>query len=299
MKNAIFAAAALLLACLGLTVTAATASAHTPTITADCSGVHLNASSYDGNQANTWTVTIDGVTQSGTFAASFSQTFAVPQAGATTPWSARIRSYDGAYDSGVQSGTVGPCGQSDACTGLTGNQPPGTACTPPASVVRSDAGKTDGCHVTFEGHTYGAGDLTYDTVFEDGYVFNPATNGWDLVTDTTGEVKNIKFSPWTKAQQIKAGCIDKPADDTEVEGVQDHTTPTPPAPPASPSSAPTQASAPQVPTVIDAGLTGAVGAQSPVGSGDSSSVGLAGAVAGSGVVLILCAAFARRRRSHA
>ena len=139
MKKAIFALAALLLACLGLAVTTAVASAHTPSISADCSGVHLAAESYETG-ANTWTATIGGTTQSGTFDTSFAHTFALPQAGATTSWSARIAAYDGSYDSGVQSGVVGPCGQSDACPTLPSNQPAGTECTPPPTVVRTGAG---------------------------------------------------------------------------------------------------------------------------------------------------------------
>jgi hypothetical protein len=99
MKKAILALAALLLACLGLAVTAAAASAHTPSISADCSGVHLTASSYEAG-ANTWTATVGRATQSGTFDTSFSQTFPVAQAGATTSWPARIVAYDGGYDSG-------------------------------------------------------------------------------------------------------------------------------------------------------------------------------------------------------
>jgi hypothetical protein len=217
MKKAIITLAALLLTCLGLAVTAATASAHTPSISADCSGVHLDATSYDSGGANTWTVTIGGATQSGTFGTSFSETFPVPQAGATTSWSARVASYDGTYDSGVQSGSVGRCGQKDACPALPSDQAAGTACTPPPSVVRSDAGAAHGCDVVFRGPEYGAGDLTYDEVFHDSYVFNATMDEWDLVTDTTGAVTNVQFHQRTKAQQVKDGCVEK-SGDTPVFG---------------------------------------------------------------------------------
>jgi hypothetical protein len=291
MKKTILALAALLLACLGLAVTAAAASAHTPSIKADCSGVQLDATSYETGRANTWTVTIEGATQSGTFGASFSQTFPVPQAGATTSWSARIASDDGAYDSGVQSGVVGPCGQSDACPTLPSGQPAGTECTPPPTVVRTGAGGAHGCDVVFHGREYGAGDLSYDEVFDDREVFNTSTNAWDLVTDTTGDVRNVQFHRWTKAQQVKAGCVGTPPDDTEIE--EGPAAPTP----SAPVSPPTQVVAPPVPTVVDAGLTGVVASEGPVASSDGSSVSVAAALTGAGLVLLLCAACTRRRPS--
>ncbi len=374
MKRALLVMSALLLACLGLSMTAGVASAHTPAISADCSGVHVSATSYDAGRANTWTVTVAGVTQSGTFGESFDRTFAVPQAGATTPWSARIAAYDGAYDSGVQSGNVGPCGApppppppsdvcadlpgnqppgtdctptpppppppsdvcadlpgnqppgtdctptpppppppsdvcadlpgnqppgtdctptpppppppSDVCADLPGNQPPGTECTPPPTTVRTDSGKLHGCDIAFQGKKYGAGDLTYDEAFEDTYVFNTSTSTWDLVTDTTGDIGNVEFTQWTKAQQIQAGCVEKPGSDTIVKGAE--ATPRP-----QPSPAPVA-----VPTVIDAGLAGATIDQRPVASRDGSPFGPASALVGAGAVLMLAAGIGSRRRSR-
>src|SRR6478609_9700296 len=139
---------------------AAPASAHTPAISASCSGVHVGATAYDAGQANRWSVTINGVTQTGTFGASFDQTFPVPQDGATTAWSAFVEAADGSYH-GAGSGDVGPCGTppADVCTDLDGAQPEGTACTPPPDVTRSGAGQLADCEVTFAGTTYGAGAL--------------------------------------------------------------------------------------------------------------------------------------------
>src|SRR6478735_11871053 len=114
-------------------ILAAPASAHTPDISASCSGVHVGATAYDAGLANRWSVTINGVTQTGTFGASFDQTFPVPQDGATSTWSAFVEAADGSYH-GAGSGDVGPCGTPppvDACTDLDGTQPTGTACTPP------------------------------------------------------------------------------------------------------------------------------------------------------------------------
>ncbi len=317
MKKAIFGGAALLLAGLGLTFTSVAADAHTPSISADCSGVQLNATSFDAGQANTWTVTVGGATQSGTFEQTFSQTFPVPQAGATTAWSARIVSYDGVYDSGVQSGSVGPCGTptpppppppTDVCADLPGDQQPGTECTPPPDTIRTETGSDHGCDVAFQGKKYGAGDLTYDTVFDDTHVFNADTSVWDLVTDTTGDIENVEFTPWTKDQQVTAGCVEKPGtqtlghhghhnhgqnhhDDTEVKGVQAHST-------SNTTTAQPQPST-QVPTVVDAGLAGAIASDAPVASSSSSFVSVASVLAGAGFILILGAVFAPRRRTAA
>lgn len=81
MKRIALAFAALLLAVTGLALVAGPASAHTANFGADCNGVVLHAESYDGAQANQWTVTIAGKTQSGTFGATYDHTFAVPQDG--------------------------------------------------------------------------------------------------------------------------------------------------------------------------------------------------------------------------
>lgn len=193
-------------------LTAAPASAHTPNISATCSGVHIGATAYDANMANRWSVTIDGVTQNGTFGDSLDQTFPVPQDGATTTWSAFVEAADGSYHGG-NNGQVGPCGTpppTDVCADLPGSQPDGTACTPPPDTKRSDSKEAHGCDVTLAGTPYGAGDLTYDEEFTDTYVFNDQTNTWDLVTDTTPTIADIVFTPWTVQQQVDQGCAELP-----------------------------------------------------------------------------------------
>ncbi|WP_182525222.1 hypothetical protein [Nocardioides dongkuii] len=204
--------------CAFITLPATSAQAHTPQFSADCTGIKLSATAYDANKANTWSVTINGATQSGTFGASFSKSFAVPQAGATTTWSAEIVGWDGKYK-GTKSGKIGPCGTPppvDVCPALPGNQPTGTSCTPPPNVERSEKKVLDGCEVKFDGITYGAGSLTYNELFTDTFVFNPANNAWDLVVDTTATIANLSFSPWTKAQQVAAGCVTKPGQPSDV-----------------------------------------------------------------------------------
>lgn len=171
---------------------AAPASAHTPDISATCDGVRVGATAYDENLANRWSVTIDGVTQTGTFGASVDQTFPVPQDGATTTWSASVEAADGSYHQDA-SGVVGPCGT-------------------PADVQRTDAGQLGGCDVEFEGTSYGAGDLTYDEQYTDTYVFNAGTDTWDLVTDTEPTITNVVFTPWTIAQQVLNDCVEKAAE---------------------------------------------------------------------------------------
>lgn len=203
---------AISLATVGMTWIGATpASAHTPVISADCSGVHVKATAYDAGQANKWSVTIGGVTQSGTFGASFNQSFPVPQDGATTSWSANVSAGDGSYP-GQGSGSVGPCGTppppTDVCVDLPGDQPEGTSCTPPPDVVRADSKQLEGCDVTFDGVAYGAGELTYDEQYTDTFVFNTTTNTWDLVTDTTATIANPEFTAWTVAEQVANGCTE-------------------------------------------------------------------------------------------
>ncbi|HEY1117010.1 MAG TPA: hypothetical protein VGE43_04855, partial [Acidimicrobiales bacterium] len=178
---------------------------------ADCNGVHVGATAYDAGMANRWSVTIGGVTQTGTFGASVDQTFPVPQNGATTPWSAYVEAADGSYH-GERPGSVGPCGTpSDVCVDLPGNQPVGTACTPPPDVTRADTQALEDCAVAFDGTTYGPGRLTYDEQYTDTFKFNGSTNAWDLVTDTTPTIANIVFTPWTTQEQVAADCVEMPA----------------------------------------------------------------------------------------
>lgn len=215
---------AISLATVGMTwLGASPASAHTPVISADCAGVHVKATAYDAGQQNKWSVTIGGVTQSGTFGSSFEQTFPVPQDGATTSWSASISAEDGSFP-GQGSGSVGPCGTppppTDVCVDLPGDQPDGTGCTPPADVVRADSKALEGCDVTFDGTTYGAGELTYDEQYTDTHVFDTTTNTWDLVTDTTATIANVEFTPWSVQEQVANGCTEPGNQPPAVQSVE-------------------------------------------------------------------------------
>lgn len=127
MKHTTLAGLAVALAAPVMLI-AAPAQAHTPDISASCDGVVLKATAYDSGKANTWTVTVDGKTESGTFGASLSKTIKVPQAGATSDWSASIASHDSNPQYGqTKSGKVGPCGTPAATTVTV----PDLAVTPP------------------------------------------------------------------------------------------------------------------------------------------------------------------------
>ncbi|GAB3771557.1 hypothetical protein FB382_000204 [Nocardioides ginsengisegetis] len=207
----IYAVIAASVATLGASLlVAGPAEAHTPNFSATCDGVHVGATAYDAAMQNHWSVTIDGATQSGTFGSSFDQTFPVPQDGATTAWSAVVEAEDGTYHF-ADSGSVGPCGTpADACADLPGNQPAGTACTPPPDVTRVDHQSLEGCSVQLDGTAYGAGVLTYDEEYTDTYVFNETTQTWDLVTDTTPTTSNLVFTPWTVQQGVHHQCATQP-----------------------------------------------------------------------------------------
>jgi hypothetical protein len=208
----IAALAAPVLALGGSVLATSPASAHTPGISADCNGVHVGATAYDSSMQNRWSVTIAGVTRSGTFGSSFDQTFPVPQDGTTVAWSAYVEAEDGSYH-GDGSGTVGPCGTPpvvDVCDDLPGAQPEGTACTPPPDVQRAEEDALAGCDVSLEGRDYGAGDLSWVDEYTDTYVFDDQTGTWVLVTDTTPTVTHVEFTPWTVQEQVDHGCRAKP-----------------------------------------------------------------------------------------
>jgi LPXTG-motif cell wall-anchored protein len=101
----------LVMAVFMLFVATAPASGHTPGITATCEGVKLHATNYDGNAANTWTVSLDGVVTSGTFGAFLDKVIPVPQDGKTTTVGAQISDVNQTPEySEAFSGAVGPCG---------------------------------------------------------------------------------------------------------------------------------------------------------------------------------------------
>ena len=102
----------LVMALFMLFVATAPASAHTPAIQVTCEGVKLHATNYDGNAANTWTVSLDGVVTSGTFGSSLDKVIPVPQEGKTTTVGAQIADVNQTPEwSSAFSGAVGPCGE--------------------------------------------------------------------------------------------------------------------------------------------------------------------------------------------
>ncbi len=111
MKKITAALAASALALGGVAVMATAAEAHTPAISASCSGVHVTGTNYDASKTNTWFVVIDGVTKSGTFAGSLDVTVPVPQDGKTHTYGAQVADADQtpAYTKAAN-GPVGPCG---------------------------------------------------------------------------------------------------------------------------------------------------------------------------------------------
>lgn len=111
MTKGKFLLAAGLLAGAAVFGVAAPAQAHTPAITVTCDGVVLHATNYDPNALNKWTVSLDGVVQSGTFGASLDKVIPVPQDGKTTTVGAQITDVNEtpAYSQAF-AGPVGPCG---------------------------------------------------------------------------------------------------------------------------------------------------------------------------------------------
>jgi hypothetical protein len=87
-----------------------TASAHTAVLSASCEGVVVDATNFDADETNRWSVTINGETQSGTFGAEFYKVFPVLKGGQTTSWSGWVEDEQGVYVF-ENSGVVGPCGE--------------------------------------------------------------------------------------------------------------------------------------------------------------------------------------------
>jgi hypothetical protein len=80
----------LLLALAGLGVMMTTASAHTPSVGGDCSGVHASGTGYEPGDSNTVTVTVDGQTETQSFSTSGSVSLPIPQDGKEHTWSASV-----------------------------------------------------------------------------------------------------------------------------------------------------------------------------------------------------------------
>lgn len=111
MKNLIAKGAAIVFVASALAIGAASeAQAHTPTSTASCSGITLNANYYESGQTNQWSMTVNGVTRSGTFSTSFSKTIPVPQEHTTSTYTVSINVVQSNQYDYFKSGSVGPCG---------------------------------------------------------------------------------------------------------------------------------------------------------------------------------------------
>lgn len=129
-----------------------TAAAHTPVVSANCQGVTVNLTSYEGPSSNNkLTVFIDGgAPYFVNFGSSYSFTYPVPQNGATSSWSVTIDANLNtgnatAYDK-TFTGRVGPCGTATTLPPVT-TVPPCTDCvintvsvTPPSTFPPCDEG---------------------------------------------------------------------------------------------------------------------------------------------------------------
>ena len=93
-------------------------------------------------------------------------------------------------------------------------------CEPqPPDVERREPRSVSGCDVVLGGTRYGAGVLRYDELYTDTYEFNPDTEEWELVRDTTPTIANLTFTPWTTAQQVQAGCVTVPPEPAPTTSV--------------------------------------------------------------------------------
>lgn len=124
--------------------TAAATVAHTPTVTAECDGLHVDLQRYDGSHGatNTLEVTVDGKATITNFATTYTHTF---QWSTTKPhtWKATVTSI-AADGSGTWSGTEQPCDTGDSQdTSTTSTSPPpptapnSTTSMPPSTEVPS------------------------------------------------------------------------------------------------------------------------------------------------------------------
>lgn len=191
MKRFIIVALATILAVGGVSLVASPASAHTPNITASCSGVHLTATAYDGSKANKWSVTIGGDSQNGTFGATLDKTFAVPQGGATTSWSATIQAFDGSYKT-TQSGSVGPCGSLPHVTATAPSVSDPTCSADGKLTIPSKTG------VVYSQNPSGTGPGTYTVTAAaaSGYILD-GTKSWTLTVQPklTGSQCDVSVTP--------------------------------------------------------------------------------------------------------
>lgn len=200
--------AALALMAIGVLSFATPAQAHDAAGSASCDGAVLDADSYDGSMANTYSLTVDQDTRTGTFGASVHATVPVPQDGAVHNWSYTVQAADGAYHF-ADAGQVGPCGTPpvvDVCADLDGDQPVGTMCTaPPATVAVADTTALD-CDAREQ--------VTTTTTTTTPFVFDQTTQTW--IPGTPVETQVVTSQP---AQP--GDCANPPVDHCPgLDGVQ-------------------------------------------------------------------------------
>lgn len=208
MNNSFRITAALALMAFAVVGVATPAQAHAANGGASCSGAVLEAGSYDGAQANRYTLTVDDDTVTGTFGESVRETVAVPQDGAVHTWSYTVEAFDGSYQF-ADSGQVGPCGTPpvvDTCPDLTGDQPEGTACiAPPEDVATSHTTALD-CTSTEQ--------VTTTTTTRTSYEFDQTSQAW--VPGTPVETQVV-----TSVPAHPRDCSEPPVDHCpELDGVQ-------------------------------------------------------------------------------
>ncbi|MFD6165654.1 hypothetical protein ACFWFR_10725 [Oerskovia sp. NPDC060287] len=109
MKKLLASTAASLLALGGLVATAAPASAHTPQVSATCTGLDLSLKAYSAKD-NTVTVKVDGkVVKDETFQRSYSTSYAFPDSSVAHSWEIVVRASDGKKYDFAQQGKTTPC----------------------------------------------------------------------------------------------------------------------------------------------------------------------------------------------
>lgn len=146
MKKISAALAVITMALLGLFIGTGMASAHTPHGSASCEGVVGNGTSYNVNDINSYTLSVDGKAVVGPkdFGQSFSDTAAVPQDGKTHTWAVDIHTTadptGSKHWSQTFEGSVGPCGPVVVTTPVSTTTPTPTSIietTPPVTTVKT------------------------------------------------------------------------------------------------------------------------------------------------------------------
>ena len=211
-------ALALALGVGGAVLPATMAGAHTPTAAVSCSSLKIGGSSYDANKANTWSVTINGVTESGTFGTSFTKTFSFPQDGATSTWSYIIESWDKnpAYKK-ADSGTL-TCGTPTVNAPIIDVEPatcdrdgyvPVWRNNPPAQNANGRELPGTGTRVYFNREPVAPGTVTA-TIQKIGAGFDPAYPNGTKVTGNTTQQLTIQAALGYQSADPDKPCFDRP-----------------------------------------------------------------------------------------